>query len=253
MKNLTTAQLLEAIGKLSADDRAKLLTKARKNGQHTAKTPEHGTPPEYVAIARQVLGTIDVDPATSDAWNELVGAERIFTKSHSGIANAWFDGAPAPNRLLTDDRETPAPLLDALLLGRHAEARAIATQFGICIGTVFCNPPGDKQLDLVARFWTALAEYYRRGFVTAAIWVGFSVEQLARLQRVGAPSHPLQHTTLVPDERIAYRNTPTTIGDQPSHASFVTLLSDDIHKIELFRALGTPLGHVIEGSRPRRM
>lgn len=232
MKNLTAAQLLEAIGKLSADERAKLLTKARKNGQHTAKTAEHGTPPAYVDLARQVLGRIDVDPATSPDWNVLVGAERIFTRTHSGIANAWFEGAPAPNRLLTDEREHVA---------------------GGDRGTVFCNPPGDKQLDLVARFWTALAEYYRRGFVTSAIWIGFSVEQLARLQRVGAPSHPLQHTTLVPDERIAYRNTPTTIGDQPSHASFVTLLSDDARQIDLFRALGTPLGHVIEGTRPRRM
>lgn len=229
------------------------------NAQHSAATPEHGTPAHIVEFARTVLGTIDVDPATSDEWNVLVRARRIFTKAKSGLKHPWFAGAPRPDELLTDLRDCHAPLLDAILSGRIAEAQVIAEEFGIDLdvdappfGTVFLNPPGNKDGSLVARFWTALAEYYRRGFVRSAIWVGFNIEQIARLQRVGACTHPLNHTTLIPSRRVAYRDTPTTHGEDPPHASFVTLLSDDIRQIETFTLLGSQWGHVIPCGGLRR-
>ncbi len=207
-------------------------TKKPKNAQHSADSAEHGTNPEIIALARAALGEIDLDPASSPEWNELVGAKRIFTKETNGLTSPWWYGAPDPS---------------SLRLEPHAAPENPSWRF-----RVFLNPPGSKDGSLVARFWNTLELHYRWSWVTSAVWVGFSLEQLARLQRVGAGSHPLHHTTIIPRDRQGYRDTPTHVDDQPTHASYITLLSDTPSEIQTFAALGAELGHVVWNGIPRR-
>lgn len=47
------------------------------------------TPPEYVAAARKVMGSIDLDPFSSEKANEIVGAKHIFTIENSAFENSW--------------------------------------------------------------------------------------------------------------------------------------------------------------------
>lgn len=47
------------------------------------------TPPEYIDSVRTVLGTIDLDPFSSEKANEIVGAKKIFTTNHSAFDNDW--------------------------------------------------------------------------------------------------------------------------------------------------------------------
>jgi ParB family chromosome partitioning protein len=47
------------------------------------------TPPEYILSAREVLGSIDCDPASSDKANETVQAETYYTKDNSGLDKEW--------------------------------------------------------------------------------------------------------------------------------------------------------------------
>ncbi|GLR72310.1 DNA N-6-adenine-methyltransferase [Agaribacter marinus] len=47
------------------------------------------TPPEYLASVKDVLGTIDLDPFSSETANEIVGAANIFTKENSAFENDW--------------------------------------------------------------------------------------------------------------------------------------------------------------------
>lgn len=58
---------------------------------HSSATPEHGTPSEYVEAAREVLGRIDLDPASSEVFNQTVKATSICTKEHGddGLLYAW--------------------------------------------------------------------------------------------------------------------------------------------------------------------
>jgi hypothetical protein len=110
--------------------------------------------------------------------------------------------------------------------------------------TVAMNPPGDLRGELVAAFWRVLVEYYLRGWVTAAIWVGFNIERLSRLQRVGAP---LRHPTCVPRMWIAYCRMLTKLGEDPPHATFVTLLSCEPREIDTSAALGSYFGRCRHG------
>jgi phage N-6-adenine-methyltransferase len=48
------------------------------------------TPEEYIKAARQVLGVIDLDPATSQKANEVVKAENIYTIEDNGLEKEWF-------------------------------------------------------------------------------------------------------------------------------------------------------------------
>jgi hypothetical protein len=47
------------------------------------------TPPEYIEMARDVMGSIDLDPATCHEANETVKAEQIFTAEDDGLAQRW--------------------------------------------------------------------------------------------------------------------------------------------------------------------
>jgi len=47
------------------------------------------TPPEFIEAARLVMGSIDLDPASSEVANRTVGAERIYTAADDGLALGW--------------------------------------------------------------------------------------------------------------------------------------------------------------------
>jgi ParB family chromosome partitioning protein len=47
------------------------------------------TPSRYVGMAREVLGAIDLDPATCADAQEYIRAARFYTKDHDGLAHPW--------------------------------------------------------------------------------------------------------------------------------------------------------------------
>jgi hypothetical protein len=200
----------------------------RAVGQHSSASEDWGTDPEVIAKLRTVLGRFDVDPASSPKWNRVIGAKRIITKRQDGRRTPWVPGAPPPR----DIRGRPARA--------RLDERAIV------------NAPGEESGENVATYWYATAGYYDLGWLSCAGWIGFSVEQLSRLQRVGAASHPLLHVTCVPEKRRKYSIKPGTVGEQPGHASFITLLPRDRTQVSIFVAEFRELGHVVVGDRWRR-
>lgn len=51
---------------------------------------EYYTPPEIIEAARECMGEIYLDPASSEQANTTVRATRIFTKDDDGLNQAWF-------------------------------------------------------------------------------------------------------------------------------------------------------------------
>lgn len=47
------------------------------------------TPENYIQAAREVLGRIDLDPASHSDANQVIGADRYFTVADDGLAQDW--------------------------------------------------------------------------------------------------------------------------------------------------------------------
>jgi len=50
------------------------------------------TPPEIIAKAKELLGNIDLDPASSELANKTVGAAKYFTAQDDGLKFDWIAG-----------------------------------------------------------------------------------------------------------------------------------------------------------------
>lgn len=48
------------------------------------------TPGKYIEAAREVMGKIDLDPASCDEAQELIKASHYFTKKDNGLQKDWF-------------------------------------------------------------------------------------------------------------------------------------------------------------------
>lgn len=57
--------------------------------EHLSTSNEHYTPPGIALAAREVLGSIDLDPASCAAANTLVQASRFFSEYEDGLAREW--------------------------------------------------------------------------------------------------------------------------------------------------------------------
>lgn len=108
--------------------------------------------------------------------------------------------------------------------------------------TVFLNPAGG----LVVQFWSRLIEEYAVGNIRAAIWIGFSLEQLLPLQDYSP--NPLTLPTVFPRERIRYVRpgwlARHKAGASPTHGSYITYIGRDP---EVFRAVFRDMGQLING------
>jgi len=169
-------------------------------GEFSSLSPDYGTPDNYVDSARYVFnGEIDYDPCSSELFNTVIRALKIYTRSDNGLAehNHW-------------------------------------------VGNGLVNPPGDKSGNLVKRFWEKLVREWMCGRTTAAIYVGFNINQLQTLQRTRVEANPMHFPICVPEGRMEFSTTSKdhqialfgekprelVVADDPGHPNFIALLPD---------------------------
>ena len=59
------------------------------NARHSMDSPDWMTPVPYVKAAREVMGGIDLDPASDDVANRTVKATQYYTPMENGLDRAW--------------------------------------------------------------------------------------------------------------------------------------------------------------------
>lgn len=186
------------------------------NVQHSAASCEHGSPPPAVEVGRYALGGFDLDPTSSEYWNHhLIKATRYYDRQADGMRQRWR-------------------------------------------GKLWFNPPGaDKEYgtpSLVRPGWVKLVEHYIAGDVEAAVFYGYSLEQLQQLQ--GERVHPARFVTLIFDGRQDHMLRPPGGGPpvpdtNPTHGNFMSLLptrgfpSVSSAQIARFVEAGSKLGQVV--------
>jgi ParB family chromosome partitioning protein len=106
----------------------------------SSKTDEWYTPSYLIELSREVLGSIDLDPASCEYANQTVKAKRFIDSLEDGLAADW-SGFPV---------------------------------------SVFLNPPSGKSQgkSLMKQFWEKLLKFRESGMLQHAIFIGFSLEQL---------------------------------------------------------------------------
>jgi hypothetical protein len=84
--------------------------------------------------------------------------------------------------------------------------------------SMLLNPAGG----LVVRAWQRLVSEWSNGHVRRAVWIGFSVEQLALL--ADEPLHPMDFSLLITRKRIDFLTTDLKPNGRPSHSNYVVAL-----------------------------
>lgn len=74
----------EAFSEVNSEKPATENHRAKGTGEN-----EWYTPVEYVAVARDVMGGIDLDPASSDVAQEAIRATTYYTRADDGLTKEW--------------------------------------------------------------------------------------------------------------------------------------------------------------------
>ena len=82
------AQAVER-GEIAVSRAAEIVNGKVPHVLHNSGNNEWYTPQEYIDAARMVMGDIDLDPASSDEANALIGASRYYTIETDGLTKRW--------------------------------------------------------------------------------------------------------------------------------------------------------------------
>ncbi len=155
--------------------------------QHHSITNEHPTPEPVVKMARDLLGAIDLDPASTPEFNSRVRAAEIYTQEQDGLTQPWYGNVflnpPGGKLRKVGDRWVPTK-------GSGQSSAAV--------------------------WWGKLVKEYCDHNVLSAFFVGFSLEILRTGQSAIIPPSHFPH--FIPAERLHFS------GSSPSHANVLVWL-----------------------------
>lgn len=175
------------------------------NIQHSSRTDQWWTPPEYIEAVREVFdGEIGLDPASDNRANEAVRALCFLTKVENGLY--------LPN------------------WGRPE--------------SIYLNPPGGKagNKSLAGMFWTALMQQLETNAFGHAIFMAFSAEQTQSTQKPGQRSL-LDFPFCVPAKRIRFVS-PGVEKFSPSHSNVIVYVPCQLDETDKFVEVFSRFGKV---------
>jgi len=179
--------------------------------QHLSNSVEHFSPPHIVEAAREVLGAIDLDPASCEEAQKVVRAARWIGLPTDGLAahSTWKGrvllnppgGTFTARRKQKTDPKPVTPPEDIAAKERWGtDSRAVA-------------------------WWRALVEAHLDGDVPEAIFIGFNLDILQASQGEGEVD-PLAFSICVPRKRLCFG------GNQPTHGNVLVYLGAESEKFK---------------------
>lgn len=195
------------------------------NARHSSATDDWGTPVEILDAARETLGTIDLDPASSTRHNHRVRAVVFF--GDGGLVSNGFTTSWAGRIFLNP----PGGRCDAD--GLRVVKDCVTT--GACglPSSSITRPAGHTHKAPIGSaakaWWWKLAEEWHAGRVEMALFLMFSLElfQSAQVRESwveSAWSEPMDHPFCVFSRRLAFIGSDDEPQSGMTHASAAVFL-----------------------------
>lgn len=188
------------------------------NIRHSSATTEHYTPSEIIGPSLAVMGGIDLDPASCEAANELVGADQFYGIEENGYTYPWF------GRIFLNP---PGGKMDVDGVPLVRVPRTDGSGYDMLRATDGKKP--GKQVSAQRAWWFKLVHEYAQGHIQQAIFVAFSLELLQVTQNI-EPYRlpiPLDFPMCIPRRRVDYlrdKGDGLRPGGAPPHASAIIYL-----------------------------
>lgn len=177
-----------------------------KIAQHSSATNEHYGPAWLIEGARELMGGIDLDPASCAKANEIVRASSFYALPNDGRVMPWH------GRVYLNPP------------GGSCEFPSIPT-------------PHNRKRDHASPglWWAILAHKWQTGEIDQAVFTIFNLETLR--YATGYPVlQPLDFPVLVPYERIDFLNADLEPQGSPAHPNMIVWLPPD----------RKPWGHLVD-------
>lgn len=183
----------------------------------TSGTVEHYTPPEWTKAAREVLGYIELDPASCEQANQYVKARRFFTRETDGLSQPW--------RARTLWMNHPF----------HRGENACPENREKCKKKA-CRERGyhlDRAIPSNDDWISKLLNEYREGHVKEAIIITFANTSEGWFKKL------LCFPQCFPNRRVNYHNPDGTVNKGVTKGSVITYLGPNVDRFaEVFSTLG---------------
>lgn len=183
---------------------------------HSSKNDGWQTPAYILDAVHEVLGDIDLDPASTECADINVCAKRFITKEENGLYARWQEIGGEPI-------------------------------------TIFINPPGGKLLNksMSGLFWDRLMDYSDQGLVKHAIFLAFSIEALQTTQ-VNSRRSISHYPFCVPRTRLKFLDPTDGRRVSPTHGQAIVYVPGTVDDTNLFVTVFSKIGVCSQHLAPRQ-
>lgn len=222
------------------------------------------TPPWLVEMGREVLGEIDIDPATSARANRVIKANIIYTARTNGL-RGWAPNMPASQvrRHLSVWLNPPGGITTAPLKDRREaaqqynvwERRSRSLDATVSGGLEEAFQQTEvwrarvKLLNRISRvklWWNLLLHEREQPYFGHALFLAFNIEAI-RLTQSGCPRSLLDFETCVPRKRIDFLDGRTgKIMRGNRFQSSITYIPGAIDRSAHFHRVFGKLGQIVK-------